>query len=466
MSFRKTRFAPSPTGLIHIGNVRTALLSKLYGQRFLLRIEDTDQERSRAEFVEALMEDLQWLGLDWDEGPRSATAQPEYHQSQRGGLYDEYYLRLVEENLAYPCFCSATELEVARKVQLAAGQPPRYSGKCGRLTPDDIAAKYAQGLKPTLRFRVHKDTVVEFDDLVRGPQRFASNDIGDFIIRRADGSAAFFFCNAIDDSLMGVTHVLRGDDHLSNTPRQIMILCALGLPLPSYGHTALILGDDGAPLSKRNGSRSIRELREEGYIPIAVTNMLARLGHHYDSEALLDIQALSSGFRVEHLGKSPARFDPIHLNHWQELAVRAAGDEALWDWLHPDSRVLIPELRRTAFLDIVRSNCRFPAEAHHWAAVLFSDALERSADVQNIANSAGETFFRAAYDAAAAHPDSYEAFLDYLKQHGGTKGKGLFQPLRAALTGQLDGPELPKIYSIMESRRWRMRLAEFIQSAE
>lgn len=463
---RKTRFAPSPTGLIHIGNVRTALLSKLYGQRFLLRIEDTDQERSREEFVEALMEDLQWLGLAWDEGPRSARVQPDYHQSQRGGIYDEYYLRLAEEGLAYPCFCSATELEVARKVQLAAGQPPRYSGKCGRLSTEEVAARHAQGLASTLRFRVAKDAVLEFDDLVRGPQRFASNDIGDFIIRRADGSSAFFFCNAIDDSLMGVTHVLRGDDHLSNTPRQIMILRALGLPVPHYGHTALILGDDGSPLSKRNGSRSIRELREEGYMPLAVSNMLARLGHHYDSEALLDIQDLSSGFRVEHLGKSPARFDPVHLNHWQELAVRAVDDVELWNWLHQDTRMLVPELRQSAFLDIVRSNCRFPHEAHHWATALFCDALERGADVLDIAIGAGEAFFQVAYDAAAANPDNYDAFLEHLKQQGGAKGKGLFQPLRAALTGRLDGPELPKIYGIMEPHRLRMRLAEFAQGAQ
>lgn len=463
---RKTRFAPSPTGLIHLGNVRTALFSKLYGQCFLLRIEDTDQARSREEFVAALMEDLRWLGLSWDEGPLSANATVDYHQSQRGRLYDDYFLRLVEEGLAYPCFCSPTELEIARKVQLGAGQPPRYSGKCGRLSHDEIAAKYAEGLKPTLRFRVPKDAVVEFDDLVRGPQRFTNNDIGDFIIRRADGSAAFFFCNAIDDALMGVSHVLRGDDHLSNTPRQIMLLRALDLPLPSYGHTALILGDDGAPLSKRNGSRSIRELREEGYMPSAINNMLARLGHHYDGEALLDLDGLADGFRVENLGKSPARFDLIHLNHWQELAVRAADDLALWHWLHQDTRILVPEPQESAFLDIVRSNCRFPHQAHQWAAILFSDALERNAEVLDIAVQAGESFFRVAYDAAAAYPDDYPAFLEHVKRQAGAKGKSLFQPLRAAFTGRLDGPELPKIYDIMEPHRLRMRLAEFAQGAQ
>lgn len=463
---RKTRFAPSPTGLVHIGNARTALFSKLLGQRFLLRIEDTDAERSREEFVEALMEDLRWLGLSWDEGPATAHANADFHQSQRGGVYDEYYLRLVEQGVSYPCFCTPTELEIARKVQLSAGQPPRYSGKCARLSAEQIAEQYSRGLHPTLRFRVPRDETVTFDDLVRGPQRFATNDIGDFIIRRADGSAAFFFCNAIDDALMGVTHVLRGDDHLANTPRQILLLGALNLPVPHYGHTALILGDDGSPLSKRNGSRSIRELREEGYLPNAVVNMLARVGHHYECEELLDVQMLSAEFRLDHVGKAPARFDPAHLNHWQELAVRASDEAELWNWLPRETRALVPELRQDAFLDIVRSNCRFPHEAQHWATALFSDSLERESDVQAVATNAGEGFFRAAYDAAAVAPDCYEAFLDQLKKAGGAKGKGLFLPLRAALTGRLDGPELAKIYTIMEPHRLRMRLAEFALGSE
>lgn len=466
MHSARTRFAPSPTGLIHLGNARTALFSKLHGPRFLLRIEDTDRERSREEFVAALMEDLRWLGLAWDEGPADSVPEPAYHQSQRAAVYAEYYRRLQDAGLAYPCYCTPAELEIARKVQLASGRPPRYSGKCAKLSAEEAALLKAEGREATLRFRVPADETVQFEDAVRGAQSFATNDIGDFIIRRADRSAAFFFCNAIDDALMGVTCVLRGEDHLSNTPRQILVLRALNLPVPQYGHVSLILGDDGAPLSKRNGSRSIRELREEGYLPQAVINLLARLGHHYEQDGLLDLAGLSAGFRLERLGKAPARFDPVQLNHWQEAAVHATPDEVLWDWLHEDTRVLIPHERRHAFLDIVRSNCRFPRDAHRWAAILFNDALERDAAMTAVANGAGEDFFRAAFDAAATAHLEPAAFLDRIKSATGAKGKALFQPLRAALTGCLDGPEIAKVCTLMEPHRLRMRLAEFMGESE
>jgi glutamyl-tRNA synthetase len=466
MNPAKTRFAPSPTGLIHLGNARTALFSKLHGARFLLRIEDSDRERSREEFVAALMEDLRWLGLEWDEGPADAVPEPEYHQSRREAVYSEYYRRLEEAGRAYPCFCTAAELEISRKVQLASGRPPRYSGPCARLSAADAARLRQEGRAATLRFRVPADESVQFVDAVRGAQSFATNDIGDFIIRRADGSAAFFFCNAIDDALMGVNWVLRGEDHLSNTPRQLLILKALGLPVPEYGHLALIHGDDGAPLSKRNGSRSIRELREEGYLPLAVINLLARLGHHYEEDGLLDLTGLSQSFRLERLGKAPARFDPVQLNHWQEATVHATPDDVLWDWLHEDTRILVPLEKRHAFLDIVRSNCRFPRDGHRWAAILFNDDLERDAEITAIADAAGEDFFRAAFDAAETAHLEPAAFLERIKSATGAKGKALFQPLRAALTGCLDGPEIGKICALMEPHRLRMRLAEFMAESE
>ncbi len=457
----KTRFAPSPTGLIHLGNARTALFSALFGESFLLRIEDTDQERSRPQFIADLMEDLRWLGLHWDEGPETAEPCADYFQSRRGEVYRRYYDLLEQRSLAYPCFCTPGELEMARKAQLNAGQPPRYSGKCARLTRKDIAEKLRQGMQPTLRFRVPKEHVVEFHDRVRGVQVFNTADIGDFIIRRADGSAAFFFCNAIDDALMGVTHVLRGDDHLSNTPRQILVLEVLQLPLPEYAHISLLLGDDGAPLSKRNGSRSLNQLREEGYLPLAVINMLARLGHHYESAQVMSFQALKRDFDLAHLSKSPARFDIAHLKHWQQEAVRTAELETLCDWLGAETRVLIPDDRRNDFIDIVRSNCTFPAEAHEWAKILFSDELERSAEMTRIPRAAGETFFLHAIDAANRAPGDFAAFIGELKKTSGAKGKQLFQPLRAALTGRLDGPEIARIYALLDPHRLERRLAEF-----
>jgi nondiscriminating glutamyl-tRNA synthetase len=466
MTPTKTRFAPSPTGLMHLGNARTALFSALYGERFLLRIEDTDPERSRAEFVDELIADLRWMGLRWDEGPETSAPDEHWFQSRRNATYQHYYAELETQGLAYPCFCSPQELEISRKVQLSAGQPPRYSGKCASLKPEEAERKRAEGLEPTLRFRVPKREIVEFEDGVRGIQRFATDDIGDFIIRRADGSAAFFFCNAIDDALMGVTHVIRGEDHLANTPRQLMILKALGLPVPRYAHCSLILGDDGAPLSKRNGSRSIAQLREAGYFPAALLNLLARLGHHYESDELMDFATLKARFDLSHLGKSPARFDPAHLDHWQHLAVRAADDAALSDWLHAETRAIVPQAQWTEFLDIVRSNCVFPDQADEWARILFTDEWKVQPDMAEAARNAGEAFFLAALDAASAAPDHFDAFLSGLKARTGAKGKALFLPLRAALTGRHDGPEIAVLYRILDPHRLHRRLAEFTYESQ
>ncbi|SMF94506.1 glutamyl-tRNA synthetase /glutamate--tRNA(Gln) ligase [Methylomagnum ishizawai] len=466
MNPTKTRFAPSPTGLMHIGNARTALFSALYGESFLLRIEDTDAERSRREFVDELLADLRWMGLPWQEGPQTAEPGPDYFQSRRGAVYQRYYDALEQNGLAYPCFCTPRELEISRKIQLSSGQPPRYTGKCAHLNPEEVARKRAEGLEPTLRFKVPKRETVEFLDGVRGPQKFATDDIGDFIIRRADGSAAFFFCNAIDDALMGVTHVLRGEDHLANTPRQLLVLKALDLPAPQYAHNSLILGDDGAPLSKRNGSRSIAQLREEGYFPLALLNMLARLGHHYDSEDIMDFAALKARFDLSRLGKSPARFDIDHLKHWQQLAVRSADPATLKPWLHAETRALVPEDQLAAFLDIVRSNCLFPAEADGWARILFADELKAEPDMAAAARGAGEAFFLAALDAATLAGADFDAFMKALKAKTGAKGKGLFLPLRAALTGRHDGPELGALYRILDPARLHRRLAEFTYESE
>ena len=462
MSPTKTRFAPSPTGLIHIGNARTALFSAVAGDAFLLRIEDTDAERSRREFVDELINDLHWLGLEWNEGPSTSEPDQDWYQSRRTAIYEHYYEQLITQGHAYPCFCSATELEVSRKVQLSAGKPPRYTGRCAHLSEEEIRQKREEGREPTLRFRVPKGESVSFEDGVRGAQKFLSDDIGDFIIRRADGSAAFFFCNAIDDALMGVTHVVRGEDHLANTPRQIMLLTALGLNLPSYAHTALILGDDGAPLSKRNGSRSINQLREEGYFPVALLNMMARLGHHYECEELMGLAELKARFDMQHLGRSPARFDPTHLHHWQSLAIRTVSDAELHAWLRPETCAIVPESQRQTFLEVVRSNCLFPDQADRWARILFTDEpLELEEASSQSVQQAGESFFLAAIDAANRAGTDFNAFLASLKAATGAKGKGLFMPLRAALTGRHDGPELGLLYGVIEPHRLHRRMAEF-----
>lgn len=462
----KTRFAPSPTGLLHIGNVRTALFNFLYAKKekgkFLLRIEDTDKERSRTEYVESLMEDLRWLGMEWDEGPTFATGPADYFQSRRGDIYRHYYDLLEQQGFAYPCFCPPRELELSRKAQMDAGRPPRYLGRCSHLSAAEVADKLAQGVHPTLRFRIESGRVVEFDDLVRGRQRFNTSDIGDFIIRRADGTPAFFFCNAIDDALMEVSHVLRGEDHLTNTPRQILLLRALELHVPEYGHFSLILGSDGAPLSKRNGSMSVREVREQGYLPMAVVNLLFRLGHYYESSEIASPERLAQDFSLSSLGKSPARFDLSQLKHWQSEVVRNADHQTLWNWLPAKARVLVPKALCSEFLEVVHSNCTFPADAAAWAEIFFTDRVPRDETVAAVVSGAGGIFFRCALDALTRSPDDVKTFLDDLKHHSGAKGKELFQPLRASLTGRLDGPEIGKIFRLLDKSRMEKRLAEFV----
>src|SRR5579885_660792 len=298
----RTRFAPSPTGEIHVGNARTALFSALLAARdggtFILRIEDTDAARSLASHEEQMRADLGWLGVHWQEGPDVGGPKGPYRQSERGAIYAGHLEQLAQQGKVYPCFCTTLELEVSRKTQLAAGKPPRYAGTCAKLSTPEIEARLARGLKPALRFRVPEQGETVFIDLVRGRQVFAHHDIGDFIVRRADGSPAFFFSNAVDDAHMGVTHVLRGEDHLANTPRQLLLLAALGLQAPQYAHLSLIVGQGGAPLSKREGGGSLKELRAEGVLPEALLNYLARLGHTCSDNTFLDFAALAKGFSI------------------------------------------------------------------------------------------------------------------------------------------------------------------------
>ena len=461
----KTRFAPSPTGLLHLGNVRTALFNALYARHgggvFLLRIEDTDLERSRGEYILALKEDMHWLGLDWQEGPEADDTHGPYAQSQRSDIYQRYFAQMEDNSLAYPCFCSQRELELSRKTQLASGRPPRYAGTCARLSAEDRQKRIDKGMQPTLRFRVDDGAVVRFDDLVRGPQAFATVDIGDFVIRRADGSAAFFFSNAIDDALMEVSHVLRGEDHLTNTPRQILLQQALGLRSPLYGHISMIVGADGAPLSKRTGSRSVRELREAGYLPLAVVNYLARLGHHYENNAYLDMNGLANEFELAKLGRSPARYDSAQLDYWQRQAVQHAEAETLWQWMGAAVHAVVPAPQRDAFVAAVRANIMLPDEALHWAHVVFAETLELQGEARTHAAEAGPQFFKAAVAAIDAHPSDYAAMVEQIKRDSGAKGKALFKPLRAALTGEIDGPELAPLMTLMTAPRARARFARW-----
>jgi glutamyl-tRNA synthetase len=465
----KTRFAPSPTGLLHFGNVRTALFNVLMAEKsrgvFLLRVEDTDAERSRDEYIRALQEDLTWLGLNWQEGEGKPGPASPYRQSQRGQIYEDFLQKLSQSGKVYSCFCSAMELEVSRKVQVAAGKPPRYSGKCAHLSSAEVANKLEQGLAHSVRFRMPKSVMIEFEDLVRGPQKFSSDEIGDFIIRRSDHSFSFFFVNAVDDALMGVTHVLRGEDHLTNTPRQLALLQALELTKPQYGHISLIVDHHGAPLSKRSGSMSVQELRELGYFPSAVNNYLARLGHHFGETELLDHGAMCSAFRVESLGRAPARYDRTQLDYWQSQAVRKADLETLSDWLKDAVRGVVPDEELKSFAAAIRDNMTFPQDARLWAQAIYSSALQVSEEAKAVLDDTAPDFFRKALDVLDADME-FTAFAKRVKSATSANGSKLFHPLRAALTGQIFGPELARVFPLIGFKRAQHRLAQHVLSTE
>jgi glutamyl-tRNA synthetase len=464
-----TRFAPSPTGHLHLGNARTALLNYLAarhaGGQFILRVEDTDEARSSEEFMRELFEDLRWLGLDWDAGPDVGGPHDTYRQQQRRGIYEEWLVRLDLAGLTYPCFCTPAELNIARKQQLAAGKPPRYAGTCRDLSEAERAERLVSGKPAALRFRVPAGQIVSFVDLVHGEQRFNTDDIGDFIIRRADGSTAFFFSNTIDDALMGVTLVLRGDDHLTNTPRQLLILQALDLPIPQYAHVALLLGMDGAPLSKRHGDLSLRDLRRRGYLPGAVRNHLVRLGHNCVTDGWLDDAAMKAEFDLHRLGRAAARFDEAQLRHWQKEAVARLAEDEFLRWVNVQLPPEVEPAQRSSFVAAVRHNVEFPADARLWADVVFGTLPNVEMDAFNSIREAGAAFFDTALELFSSITD-FRQLAREIGQRTSRKGPALFMPLRAALTGATHGPELAPLFALMSPDRIRQRFSNARHLAE
>ncbi|QKT02552.1 glutamate--tRNA ligase [Ectothiorhodospiraceae bacterium 2226] len=457
-----TRFAPSPTGRLHLGNARTALFSYLLAHaaagRFLLRIEDTDAIRSEASHEADLMEDLRWLGLAWDAGPDREAPEGPFRQSERGAVYAAQLDRLVNGGHAYPCFCTVGELEAERAAQRAAGRPPRYSGRCAALAAAEVARRVAAGEAHTLRFRMPARATLDFDDLVRGRQQFRAADIGDFVIRRADGSPAFFFSNAVDDALMGVTHVLRGEDHISNTPRQIALLRALDLPVPRYGHLPLVVGEDAQPLSKRSDSLALGALRAAGYLPLAVVNHLARLGHYYEDNALAPLPALARAFDLARVGRAPAQHDAARLTAWQREALGALDMAALLAWAAP-ALGPVPAAEQPAFLQAVRDNVWLTEDVEYWVRAVYGEPLALEGPARGAVEQAGGAFFAAAAELLDTHGTDFKALAAALKARTGRKGKGLFQPLRAALTGTLEGPELAALLPLIGTARAGARFA-------
>ena len=481
----RTRFAPSPTGLMHFGNCRTALFSYLLAKHnkgeFVLRIENTDKERSKEEYSIALCRDLKELGIEWDSGPDGDGSIPnEYYQSQRSSIYDEYYNQLLAQGLAYRCFCSENELKLTRKRQLAAGESPRYSGTCRSLSKEEQDKRMAAGEKPALRLKVSYDDEIEFEDMVRGQQKFYGKHLGDFVIRKSDGGPSFMFANALDDALMGITHVVRGEDHLSNTPRQILVLRAVGLinKKPHYAHISLIVGDDGAPLSKRNGSRSIREMLDEGYLPEVLLNYMARLGCKYDADIRLDINMLSMLFFKERLARAAAKYDIHQLNHWQKsvlVEINYWQYTKVVNWIESVAQKdtsagkelkelfdKYPELLSSKFVEIIRYNILLPEDIIPWAHIM-NEGPKWDEKAEDEMKDAGKDFFTFAsrHISTTKEEDdmiSWNNMLDMLTKESGKGGRKLFMPLRLALTGKDKGPALDDVHNLLGKEETCRRL--------
>ena len=464
MTAYKSRFCPSPTGLLHLGNLRTALLNVLLaiksGGIFILRIEDTDAERSKTEFTEAVCDDLEWMGLDWQEGPRIGGPEDSYYQSERNSIYESFYDKLLEQDLIYPCFTSDEELKIIRRNQVAAGEPPRYTGIWANASQEDIEKELEKGTQPVYRFRLPKDRTITFQDLVKGEQSFHTSDLDDFIVRKKDLSPTFMFANAIDDSLMGVNVVLRGDDHLSNTPRQIALLEALNLEIPEFIHVALFTGDDGAPLSKRNGSLSVKELKEIGYFPQAVINYLSRVGHVIPDNELRDLEGLSTVFDVDNISTSPSRIDHDQLTYWQKNVIESKSVEELSAWLESHLKNLPKDIDQESFVELIKDNIVFPNDAVEYLDNLFVNSLSSIKEVEDLIKQSGSNFFKLAEKIVKDNWGDWSKTMKLIGEATGTKGKGLFMPIRASITGQLSGPELDQVTKVIGRERVVNRLKE------
>jgi nondiscriminating glutamyl-tRNA synthetase len=468
----RVRFAPSPTGFLHVGNVRTALFNWLVARHhqgaFILRIEDTDAERSRPEYEKQLMEDLRWLGLGWDESVDRNSGYGPFRQSDRYPIYQKYAQRLLDDDKAFRCFCSEEESERVREQQLAHGEMPRYSGKCRNLPPVEVAARMKAGFAPTLRLRVRRGTV-GFSDLVFGRIDIDTSQISDPVLLRSDGTPTYNFCCVVDDLLMRITHVIRGEGHLSNTHRQILIYEAFGAAVPQFAHLSTVLGPDGQKLSKRHGATSVEEFRALGYLPEALVNYLALLGWSPPEEGreILDVQEIVRQFDLSRVSRSPAIFDIAKLNWMNRRYINQTPSESLVRLAERFfvSAGLIPpqpsaEVRAwlTLVIDAVKTHVDHLAQLTQEVAIMYgfeSGLPELDPDARSTlrlpeARMVAHEFLRLVEEHEFVTPEAYQEILAQVKAATQQKGRGLFHPIRAALTGRGSGPELDRLVPIYE----------------
>ncbi|BCV23344.1 MAG TPA: glutamate--tRNA ligase [Firmicutes bacterium] len=475
----RVRFAPSPTGPLHIGGARTALFNWLFAKRtggtFVLRSEDTDRERSSRESEAAIMRDLAWLGITWDEGVDVGGPRGPYRQTERLDIYTRFTNRLLEDGLAYQCFCSEEELAQQRREMLAHGETPRYQGRCRSLTAEDRERLLAEGRKPVVRFRVPGGKKLVVDDLVHGEVEFASEEIGDFIIVKSDGIPTYNFAAVIDDHLMGISHVIRGEEHLSNTPRQLLLYQALGWKEPQFAHIPLILDEDRTKMSKRKGDVAVEEYRRRGYLPEAIVNFLALLGWSPEGEEeIFSLQELTQRFSLERVSKSPAVFNTEKLKWLNAHYIKASPDERILELALPHLKAAGyvagepgPE-ERAWLLKVVGAVKEYLTEVSEITDHIdFFFSKEVKPEDSKTRQILREEQVPSVFAAAGEHldalpeltPEAVRADLRRLTKELGLTGRRVYMPLRIALTGRAHGPELYQVIAILGRERVKERLA-------
>jgi nondiscriminating glutamyl-tRNA synthetase len=479
----RVRYAPSPTGHLHIGNARTALFNYLYarnlGGTFIIRIEDTDQKRNIEGGEESQLKYLNWLGIDWDESVDVGGEYGPYRQSERLDIYETLYIQLVEKGLAYKCYCMESELEAEREAQMAKGENPSYSGKCRHLTEQDRTALEAEGRKPSIRFLVPQGKVLTFEDMVKGTVSFESEGFGDFVIVKKDGMPTYNFAVAADDHLMKISHVLRGDDHISNTPKQLLIYEAFGWEPPVFGHMTLIVNESRKKLSKRDESiiQFIEQYEELGYLPEALFNFIALLGWSPGGEEeLYSKEQLITAFDAARLSKSPALFDKLKLTWMNNQYMKKAETDKVFSLALPHlikAGRVSKELNEQetewtrSLIELYQDQMSFGAEIVELSELFFKEEVHYDEEAKVVLGEEQvpevlKAFKNEIEQLAEFTAPEIAAALKAVQKATGHKGKKLFMPVRVAITGQTHGPDLPKAIALIGKETILTRLTQLV----
>lgn len=464
----RTRFAPSPTGYLHVGGLRTALYSYLFakqhGGQFILRIEDTDQNRFVEGAMEQLMNSLKWTGIQYDEGPDRDGGRGPYIQSQRTAIYRRYVMEMVENGSAYYCFCTAEELDAMRERQIAAGESPRYDGTWRDRDKAEVDARLAAGDPHVIRLKMPREGETVFEDLVRGAIRIQNEQVDDQVLLKSDGFPTYHLAVVVDDHLMGITHIIRGEEWLLSVPKHLQIYKALGWETPQMAHLSLLLNPDRTKLSKRQGDVAVEDYMAKGYLPEALVNFVALLGWSPGTdEEFFSLEALVEQFSLERISKSGSVFDLEKLNWMNRHYLRQLSEDAAVQYLTPflaNAGADVSDAEKTRKIVLaVRERIHRGDEAYAAAAIFYSDTLEIS-EAEALAflkEPTAKTVLAAFLSKAEALPsldmDSFKAAMKEVQKETGIKGQELWKPVRVALTGMISGPELPAVIGIFGKKK-------------